>query len=49
MGQEKFMGKEYDGILRTTFVINEKGIIENIISKVDTKNATKQLLEVIAK
>ena len=48
-GKKKFMGKEYDGILRTTFVINEKGIIENIISKVDTKNATKQLLEVIAK
>jgi len=48
-GKKKFMGKEYEGILRTTFVINGKGIIEKIISKVDTKNATKQLLEVLEK
>lgn len=48
-GKKKFMGKEYEGILRTTFVINGKGVIEKIISKVDTKNATKQLLEVIGK
>jgi len=48
-GKKKFMGKEYEGILRTTFVINSKGVIEKIIDKVDTKNATKQLLEVIAK
>jgi peroxiredoxin Q/BCP len=32
------------GILRTTFVIDEKGKIENIIEKVDTKNHTSQLL-----
>jgi peroxiredoxin Q/BCP len=43
------MGKEYEGILRTTFVINGKGVIEKVIEKVDTKNSTKQLLEVIAK
>ena len=48
-GKKKFMGKEYEGILRTTFVINAKGVIEKIIDKVDTKNATKQLLEVVAK
>ena len=48
-GKKKFMGKEYEGILRTTFVINSKGIIEKIIGKVDTKNSTKQLLEVIGK
>lgn len=48
-GKKKFMGREYDGILRTTFVINEKGMIEKIISKVDTKNATKQLLEALGK
>ena len=47
-GKKKFMGREYDGILRTTFVINEKGIIEKIITKVDTKNATKQLLKVLS-
>ena len=43
------MGKEYEGILRTTFVINGKGVIEKVIEKVDTKNSTKQLLETIAK
>ena len=48
-GKKKFMGKEYEGILRTTFVINGKGVIEKVIEKVDTKNSTKQLLEVIAK
>ena len=48
-GKKKFMGKEYEGILRTTFVINAKGVITKIIDKVDTKNATKQLLEAVAK
>jgi len=36
-GKKKFMGKIYDGIHRTTFVINEKGMIESIIKKVKTK------------
>jgi len=44
-GPKKFMGREFDGIHRTTFVINGDGIIENIIQKVDTKNHTKQILE----
>ena len=35
---KKFMGREYMGINRTTFIIDEKGIIEDIIEKVDTKN-----------
>lgn len=48
-GKKKFMGREYDGILRTTFVINDKGIITTIIEKVDTKNATEQLIKAIAK
>jgi len=43
-GPKKFMGKEFDGIHRTTFVIDENGNIENIITKVQTKNHTKQLL-----
>ncbi len=43
-GEKKFMGRTYDGIHRTTFVINEKGIIEKIISKVKTKNHTQQIL-----
>ncbi|MDG2397428.1 MAG: thioredoxin-dependent thiol peroxidase [Flavobacteriaceae bacterium] len=44
-GLKKFMGKEYEGILRTTFIINEKGIVENIIAKVKTKDHFNQILE----
>lgn len=43
-GPKKFMGKEYDGIHRITFVIDENGIIENVISKVKTKDHTSQIL-----
>ncbi|WP_277631885.1 thioredoxin-dependent thiol peroxidase [Avrilella dinanensis] len=43
-GPKKFMGREYDGIHRTTFIIDEKGIIENIITKVKTKDHTNQIL-----
>lgn len=43
-GSKKFMGKEYDGIHRTTFVINESGIIEQIISDVKTKAHAAQIL-----
>ena len=42
---KKFMGKEYMGILRTTFVIDENGIIEDIITKVKTKEHTSQILK----
>jgi len=45
-GPKKFMGKEYDGIHRTTFVIDENGVLENIITKVKTKAHTDQILEV---
>lgn len=43
-GPKKFMGKEYDGIYRTTFVIDENGIIEQVINKVKTKAHTAQIL-----
>ncbi|WP_178985099.1 thioredoxin-dependent thiol peroxidase [Winogradskyella helgolandensis] len=43
-GPKKFMGKEYDGIHRTTFVINEDGVIEDVISKVKTKAHAEQIL-----
>ena len=43
-GPKKFMGREFDGIYRTTFVIDEKGIIENIIIKVKTKDHAAQVL-----
>ncbi len=43
-GPKKFMGREYDGIHRTTFIIDENGILENIIKKVKTKEHTFQIL-----
>ncbi len=43
-GPKKFMGKEYDGIHRTTFVIDEDGTIEEVISKVKTKEHASQIL-----
>lgn len=43
-GPKKFMGKVYDGIHRTTFVINEDGIIEDVIGKVKTKEHSSQIL-----
>jgi thioredoxin-dependent peroxiredoxin len=43
-GLKKFMGKEYMGINRTTFLIDEKGIIIDVISKVDTKKHAEQIL-----
>lgn len=44
-GLKKFMGKEYIGIKRTTFIISEDGIIEDIISKVKTKDHTNQIIK----
>lgn len=46
-GKKKFMGKEYDGIHRMTFIFNNKGIISNIFEKVKTKEHSSQILEVI--
>ncbi len=43
-GAKQFMGKIYDGIIRTTFVIDNDGIIKNVITKVDTANHAKQIL-----
>lgn len=44
-GPKKFMGKEYDGIHRTTFIIDENGIIEEVITKVKTKAHAAQILD----
>ncbi|WP_116109281.1 thioredoxin-dependent thiol peroxidase [Lewinella sp. IMCC34191] len=44
-GPKKFMGREYDGVHRTTFVIDEQGKIERVITKVKTKTHAAQLLE----
>lgn len=44
-GEKQMMGKTYDGIHRTTFLIDEKGVIAHIIKKPDTKNHTEEILE----
>ncbi len=44
-GEKKFMGKIYDGIHRTTFLINEEGIIVGIIDKPNTKAHAEEILE----
>lgn len=48
-GKKKFMGKEYEGILRTTFGIGEDGRVLFIIDKVKTKNHAEQILEAFEK
>jgi len=42
-GEKMNYGKTYMGVIRTTFVINEEGIIEKIFKKVDTKEHTSQI------
>ena len=42
---KKFMGREYMGIVRTTFIIDENGLIFDIISKVNTKEHTTQIID----
>ena len=45
-GEKKFMGRIYDGTHRTTFLINESGVIDKIIVRPDTKNHTEEILEI---
>ena len=44
-GPKKFMGREYEGIHRTTFVIDENGIIERVVDKVKSKDHASQILQ----
>ena len=44
-GPKKFMGREVTGVYRTTFLINEQGVIDHIITKVKTKDHAQQILE----
>ncbi|GHC52182.1 thioredoxin-dependent thiol peroxidase [Ulvibacter litoralis] len=44
-GPKKFMGREYDGIHRKTFIVNEEGIVARVIDKVKTTNHAAQILE----
>jgi peroxiredoxin Q/BCP len=43
-GPKKFMGREYDGIHRMTFIIDEKGVVSKVIDKVNTKDHASQIL-----
>ena len=43
-GEKQMYGKTYMGVLRTTFVINEAGLIEKIFTKVNTKDHATQIL-----
>ena len=43
-GPKKFMGREYDGVHRTTFVIGADGTLEQVITKVKTKAHAEQIL-----
>lgn len=45
-GQKQFMGRVFDGLIRTTFLINEKGVIAHVINKPDTKNHSQEILEI---
>lgn len=44
-GPKKFMGREYDGVLRTTVVINAEGKIDRVYTKVKTKVHAEQILD----
>jgi len=46
-GEKSMYGKKYMGVLRTTFVIDENGIIEEIFEKVDTANHTDQIIKAL--
>lgn len=43
-GPKKFMGREYDGIHRMTFLIDEAGVVSEVIEKVKTKDHAAQIL-----
>ena len=43
-GKKKFMGREYMGISRITYIINENGIIEKVYDKVNTKSHANDIL-----
>lgn len=46
-GEKSMYGKKYMGVLRTTLVIDENGIIQAVFDKVDTKNHTNQIIEAL--
>ena len=46
-GEKSMYGKKYMGVLRTTYVIDEKGLIEAVFEKVNTKDHTNQIIEAL--
>ena len=46
-GLKKFMGREYLGIYRNTYIIDEKGFISSVFDKVQTKTHAKDVLDVL--
>ena len=45
--EKSMYGKKYMGVARTTFIIDENGVIKKIIDKVDTKNSSQQVLALV--
>ena len=48
-GMKTMYGKSYEGVLRKTYVIDGKGVIMAVIDQVDTKDHTRQILELLNK
>lgn len=46
--EKNMYGKKYMGINRRTFIIDEQGVIKTVVKKVDTKNASAQVLELLS-
>jgi peroxiredoxin Q/BCP len=46
-GEKKMYGKTYMGVLRTTFIIDETGMVQEVITNVDTKNHSHQIKELL--
>lgn len=47
-GEKNNFGKVYMGTIRTTFIIDAEGTVSHIINKVDTKNSSQQVLDLLA-
>ena len=47
-GMKQFMGKEYEGLLRTTFIINAGGVVTHVMDKVKTKSHHDDVLTLLA-
>ncbi|HEX8023680.1 thioredoxin-dependent thiol peroxidase [Mucilaginibacter sp.] len=45
--EKNMYGKKYMGTARTTFIIDAEGVITHVISKVDTKNSSQQVLDLV--